>query len=73
MRGYYTVAHVCRMFNVSRTTIERWEIGQSFPKRVRFSGHPRGRCGFPIDEVDDWDRVRRTARDEVPERQHPST
>lgn len=65
MRGYYTVAQVCRMFNVSRTTIDRWE-DQSFPKRVRLSTHPRGRCGFPIDEVDDWDKNRRQARDKVP-------
>lgn len=72
MNGYYTVADVCRMFNVTRTTIERWETGKQFPQRVRLSSHPRGRCGFPRDEVDAWDAARRAARSEVPTHDHPS-
>jgi len=62
MTGYYTVADVCGLFNVTRTTIKRWEDEQGFPKRVRLSSHPRGRCGHPRAEVDVWDEKRRGAR-----------
>jgi predicted DNA-binding transcriptional regulator AlpA len=63
---YYTVDDVCRMFNVVRETIRRWEKKQWFPLRARLSDHPRGRCGFPKAEVDAWDLARRQARGEVP-------
>ena len=62
MDGYYTVADVCRKFNVSRETIRRWEEQHWFPKRVHFTCHARGRCGFPIAEVDAWDLARRQGR-----------
>jgi predicted DNA-binding transcriptional regulator AlpA len=62
MDGYYSVAEVCRKFNVSRETIRRWEEQQWFPKRVHFTCHARGRCGFPMAEVDAWDAGRRRAR-----------
>ena len=62
MDGYYTVAEVCRKLNVSRETIRRWEVQQWFPRRVHFTCHARGRCGFPIAEVDAWDLARRQVR-----------
>jgi len=62
MDGYYTVADVCRKFNVSRSAIARWELEQGFPMRVHFTCHARGRCGFPIAEVDAWDLARRQNR-----------
>jgi predicted DNA-binding transcriptional regulator AlpA len=62
MKGYYTVAEVCALFNVSRATIDRWEEKQGFPERVRLSNHPKGRCGFPIEEVEAWDTQRRESR-----------
>ena len=62
MDGYYTVAEVCRKFNVSRETIRRWEEQRWFPRRVHFTCHARGRCGFPIAEVDAWDLARRQTR-----------
>jgi predicted DNA-binding transcriptional regulator AlpA len=61
MDGYYSVKDVCRKFNVSRETIRRWEQ-HWFPKRVHFTCHARGRCGFPIAEVDAWDLARRQDR-----------
>lgn len=60
--GYYTVREVCARFNVSRETVRRWERDYWFPKRVRFSRHARGRCGFSIAEVNEWDAARRSAR-----------
>jgi len=62
MMGYFTVKDVCGLFKVTRATIDRWESGQGFPERVRLSDHPKGRCGFPIDEVNAWDEKRRNAR-----------
>jgi len=64
MDGYLTVGQVQRRFNISRETVRRWEGKQGFPKRVRLSTHPRGRCGFPIEEVDRWDAGRRDTRHE---------
>ena len=66
MEGYYTVAEVCALLKVTRTTIQRWEDDEWFPQRVRLTRHVRGRCGFPIAEVDAWDMARRKARGEVP-------
>jgi predicted DNA-binding transcriptional regulator AlpA len=66
MTGYYTVGEVCGKFKVSRETIRRWERKQWFPLRTRLSDHPRGRCGFPISEVEAWDLARRNARLESP-------
>jgi len=66
MDGYYTVADVCRKFNVARETIRRWEAKYWFPKRVHFTCCARGRCGFPIAEVDAWDLARRQSRTSSP-------
>jgi predicted DNA-binding transcriptional regulator AlpA len=66
MEGYLTVGQVQRRFNISRETVRRWEGLQGFPKRVRLSTHPRGRCGFPIDEIDAWDAGRRNSRQPDP-------
>jgi predicted DNA-binding transcriptional regulator AlpA len=60
--GYYTVADVCEKFNVARETIRRWEEQKRFPKRVHFTCAARGRCGFPIAEVDAWDLANRRRR-----------
>ena len=62
MDGYMTVGDVLKRFKISRETVRRWEKTQGFPKRVRLSTHPRGRCAFPISEVDKWDLSRRDAR-----------
>ena len=62
MDGYYTVADVCRKFNVSRETIRRWEEKLWFPRRVHFTCAARGRCGFPIAEVHAWDLDNRRRR-----------
>jgi predicted DNA-binding transcriptional regulator AlpA len=62
MDGYYSVKEVCRKFKVSRETIRRWEEKFWFPRRVRFTCAARGRCGFPIAEVDAWDWARRAER-----------
>ena len=64
MDGYFTVEDVCKRFNVVRETIRRWEERGWFPKRVRLSQAARGRCGFPMAEVDAWDLSRRRARGE---------
>jgi len=66
MDGYFTVEQVQTRFNISRETVRRWEGKQGFPKRVRLSTHPRGRCGFPISEVDAWDLTRRNSRQLIP-------
>jgi predicted DNA-binding transcriptional regulator AlpA len=66
MDGYYTVKDVCRKLNVSRETIYRYEKRQWFPKRVHFTCHARGRCGFPVAEVDAWDLANRKRRDVGP-------
>jgi predicted DNA-binding transcriptional regulator AlpA len=63
MDAYYTVADVCRKFNVARETIRRWEQKCWFPKRVHFTCAARGRCGFSIAEVDAWDLANRQRRD----------
>lgn len=69
MDGFLSVAEVCRLFNVSRETIRRWERDQGFPVRVRFSRHDRGRCGFHRTEVQAWIAVRSAARqDPLPSR-----
>ena len=62
MDGYYSVKDVCRRFNVSRETIRRWEEQRWFPMRVHFTCAARGRCGFPIAEVDAWDLALRQSR-----------
>ena len=66
MDGYMTVGEVQKRFRISRETVRRWENTQGFPKRVRLSAHVRGRCGFPIEEVDAWDLVRRNSRQQDP-------
>ena len=66
MDGYYSVKDVCRRFNVARATISRWEDENGFPMRVHFTCAVRGRCGFPIDEVDAWDLARRQSRARSP-------
>ena len=72
MIGYYTVAEVRGFFNVSRATIDRWEAEQGFPKRVRLSNHPRGRCGFPKTKcIAAWSEERRGARALMPARLSP--
>jgi predicted DNA-binding transcriptional regulator AlpA len=66
MNGYLTVCEVQKRFKIARETVRRWERDQGFPKRVRLSTHARGRCGFPIDEVDAWDLARRNSRQPDP-------
>jgi predicted DNA-binding transcriptional regulator AlpA len=66
MSEYLTVANVCQRFNVARETIRRWERDQWFPQRVRLSQHARGRCGFPVAEVEAWDLDRRRQRADSP-------
>ena len=72
MTGFYTIAEVCAFFKVSRTTVGRWEDEQGFPRGVRLSNHPRGRCGFPRDEVEAWSEGRCRAREQTPTRSIPS-
>ena len=47
---------------ISVETIRRWEDKYWFPKRVHFTCHARGRCGFPIAEVNAWDLSNRERR-----------
>lgn len=71
---YYSMAQVCSMFTVSRTTIGRWEQECDFPKRVylgasksfsyrtalgkRITRRSNCRIGFPVAEVDEWASTR---------------
>ena len=43
--------------------IERMEKAGCVPKRVRFSPHPRGRCGSVESEIHDWLSARIAERD----------
>lgn len=46
--------------------IERMEKAGRFPKRVRLSPHPRGRCGYVEAEVLAWLAARIAERDTAP-------
>jgi excisionase family DNA binding protein len=61
MEEFYTVKEVCRKLKVARETVRRWERDGWFPKRVRFSPHPRGRVGFSKTLVDTWMEARTAA------------
>ncbi len=54
MDGFYTVAEVCKLLHVSRETLRRWERDDWFPRRVRYTQHARGRCGYLKSAVDGW-------------------
>jgi predicted DNA-binding transcriptional regulator AlpA len=55
MDGFYTIKDVCRLLNVARETLRRWEDQEpSFPKRTRLSRHARGRAGYLRREIDEW-------------------
>ena len=47
--------------------IERMEKAGRFPKRVRLSHHPRGRCGYVEAEILGWLSARIAERDMLPE------
>jgi len=49
-----TVHEVCHLLKVSRETLRRWEIGDTFPRRRRLSSHPRGKCGWLRSEIEAW-------------------
>jgi predicted DNA-binding transcriptional regulator AlpA len=66
---FYSMAEVCELFGVTRTTIGRWEEGNGFPFRVPLgivSNKPMARrncrVGFPQLEVDAWAKARMDAR-----------
>ena len=73
---FYSMSEVCSMFNVSRTTIGRWEHpkhGCGFPRRVHLGivrpvvgkrVHKRSNCriGYPKSEVDAWAKARMDER-----------
>ena len=61
MDGFYTVKEVCYKLHISRETLRRWESGDWFPSRVRFTRYARGRVGFLKSDVDSWIEDRRTA------------
>ena len=42
---------VCDLTSLSKTEIDRREARGEFPKRVRLSKHPRGRCAYVETEV----------------------
>jgi predicted DNA-binding transcriptional regulator AlpA len=65
MEGFYTVDEVATKLRISRQTVRRWEA-KDFPRRVRLSNHPRGRCGFPETEVDAWIEARKRLRSADP-------
>ena len=46
--------------------IERMEKAGRFPKRVRLSHHPRGRCGYVEAEIFEWLHARIAERDKAP-------
>ena len=46
--------------------IERMEKAGRFPKRVRLSHHPRGRCGYVETEIFEWLQARIAERDKAP-------
>ena len=46
--------------------IERMEKAGRFPKRVRLSQFPRGRCGYVEAEILEWLQARIAERDKAP-------
>ena len=46
--------------------IERMEKAGRFPKRVRLSQFPRGRCGYVESEILEWLQARIAERDKAP-------
>jgi excisionase family DNA binding protein len=66
MEGFYTVNEVCKLLRVARETLRRWEHEGGFPKRVRFSRHPRGRVAFLKSEVSGWIAARSASREVRP-------
>lgn len=66
MEGFYTVKEVCKLLRVARETLRRWEREGGFPRRVRFSRHPRGRVAFLKSEVNSWIAARSASRAERP-------
>ena len=62
MDGFLSVSEVCRLYRISRETLRRWEKSGEFPRRVRFTRHPRGRVGFSIEEVNAWTECRKRRR-----------
>jgi len=74
MKRYYSMREVCEMFNVTRTSIKRWEEECGFPLRVtlgpvhsskdKLGRKKRSNCriGFPVEEVDAYDKERKDAR-----------
>jgi excisionase family DNA binding protein len=57
--GFFSVKDVCKLLNVARETIRRWERNRCFPQRYRFSRAERGRVGFRKSEVYAWIDSRR--------------
>ena len=51
-RVLYSFAHIARL-----------EAQGQFPKRVRLSNHPRGRCGWLEEDIDRWLAARVKERD----------
>ena len=66
MDGFYTVKEVCKLLRVARETLRRWELEGGFPRRVRFSRHPRGRVAFLKAEVHGWIAARSASREVRP-------
>ena len=54
---------VRELVTLSYTDIDRKEAAGQFPKRVRLSAHPRGRCAYVYDEIQAWLRARIGERD----------
>lgn len=54
MDGLYSIKQVCRLLNVARETLRRWEKQGAFPRRRRLTRHARGRTGYLKREVQEW-------------------
>jgi DNA-binding transcriptional MerR regulator len=48
---YYTATDLCRMLNVSTTTIDAWVASGTLPPPIRPSG-PRGKRYWPVEVID---------------------
>jgi predicted DNA-binding transcriptional regulator AlpA len=78
---FYTMKEVCAMFNVTRTTISRWEDpeeGNGFPPRSylgisRPGKRYNGRIGFLKTAVDAWAQARTRGQAPLSREQHLGT
>lgn len=52
--GFYSMKQVQAMIPLSRVHIKRLEDCGQFVRRVRLTDDPRGRFGYPKEEIHEW-------------------